>query len=508
MGENLRNRALQYYISKGLSPQAAAGIVGMLMSESSLSPDSVNASSGAYGLAQWLGPRKRELFRRYGSKPTFDNQLDYTWYEMNNTHKNALKYLNAAQTPEDAAKAAFGYYAFMTGPEGAIKEMEKYGQNGKASLAQKIKYANDVYNWANGNTFVVHPRYEKYQNPNGKVEKTYIADTLPELVVTGNRPKLTLPSISQSQEQAIAKQLLKTSGFNPDMPMWEQYAPTYRPLVIPQHYEGGKEGNKKDVDGVTGAAKPFELTDDEKEALMYAKSYYDSEGFQQRFDNLDGILSQFVNSSKYNYLYPYQKTLRLEKSPLKLNGVVRNNMFYDNAAYLPELGYIEMGNYHPANIQYGNNTGEVFAHEMGHAISNSINMYGDNDSKMQLLAYPDIYPVFRNSKSYKETLEKNFEDRDIFEKYPSTTGPLELHDARPEESYGDLMEFRNALHKFGIYDSRKKDQKFTKKHLEDLKWKQKHKYRLQENFSEDDIIWMMNNVAKNNIRKPKNINFA
>ena len=247
MGENLRNRALQYYISKGLSPQAAAGIVGMLMSESSLSPDSVNTSSGAYGLAQWLGPRKRELFRRYGPKPTFDNQLDYTWYEMNNTHKNALKYLNAAQTPEDAAKAAFGYYAFMTGPEGAIKEMEKYGQNGKASLAQKIKYANDVYNLAKGNTLVVPPRYEKYQNPNGKVEKTYIADTLPELVVTGNSPKLTLPSISQSQEQAMAKQLLSASGFNPDMPMWEQYTPSYRPLVIPQHYEDGKEGQNADA---------------------------------------------------------------------------------------------------------------------------------------------------------------------------------------------------------------------------------------------------------------------
>lgn len=56
---------------------------------------------------------------------------------------------------------------------------------------------------------------------------------LPELVVTGNSPKLTLPSISQSQEQAIAKQLLSASGFNPDMPSWEQYTPSYRPLMIP-----------------------------------------------------------------------------------------------------------------------------------------------------------------------------------------------------------------------------------------------------------------------------------
>ena len=230
MGENLRNRALQYYISKGLSPQAAAGLVGTLMSESSLSPDSVNTSSGAYGLAQWLGPRKMELFRRYGNKPTFENQLDYTWHEMNNTHKNALKYLQAARTPEEAARAAFGYYEFMVGPDKAITEMQKYGQNGKASLAQKIKYANDIYNGTYGNNSMRAPIIKKYGTG---LNTTYDAGELPELVVTGNKPTLTLPSVRQSQEQAMGKALAKASGFDPDALMWEQYTPTYRPLMIP-----------------------------------------------------------------------------------------------------------------------------------------------------------------------------------------------------------------------------------------------------------------------------------
>lgn len=312
MGENLRNRAIQYYISKGLSPQAAAGIVGMLMSESSLSPDSVNASSGAYGLAQWLGPRKKELFRRYGSKPTFDNQLDYTWYEMNNTHKNALKHLNAAQTPEDAAKAAFGYYAFMTGPEGAIKEMEKYGQNGKASLAQKIKYANDVYNWAKDNTFVVHPRFEKYQNPNGKVEKTYIADTLPEVVVTGNRPKLTLPSISQSQEQAMAKQLLSASGFNPDMPMWEQYTPSYRPLVMPQHYEDGTEGNLPTQN--FGDWQKGWLRNRRKQIQENAQSFVES---MPGLESLSPEQKQDMILEAESYMYPGQHPEIQQRTPVQ-----------------------------------------------------------------------------------------------------------------------------------------------------------------------------------------------
>jgi len=62
---------------------------------------------------------------------------------------------------------------------------------------------------------------------------TYDAGELPELVVTGNKPTLTLPSVRQSQEQAMGKALTKASGFNPDALMWEQYTPTYRPLMIP-----------------------------------------------------------------------------------------------------------------------------------------------------------------------------------------------------------------------------------------------------------------------------------
>jgi hypothetical protein len=51
MGEDLKSKAFQYYISKGFSPEAAAGLVGTFISESQLIPTSTNSSSGAYGLA-------------------------------------------------------------------------------------------------------------------------------------------------------------------------------------------------------------------------------------------------------------------------------------------------------------------------------------------------------------------------------------------------------------------------------------------------------------------------
>lgn len=67
---------------KGLASDQALGITAALWAESRLDPNSVNPSSGAYGISQWLGTRKRELLRRYGAKPTLDQQLDFLWWEL------------------------------------------------------------------------------------------------------------------------------------------------------------------------------------------------------------------------------------------------------------------------------------------------------------------------------------------------------------------------------------------------------------------------------------------
>lgn len=139
---DLGNKAMQYFISKGLEPHQAAGLVGNLVRESRLNADSTNSSSKAYGIAQWLGDRKKALFAKYGNTPTLENQLDYVWHELNNTHKRGLKYLKLATTPEQAARYGMGYYEFMGGPDAAIREMKKYGQNGEVSMAEGIEFAN------------------------------------------------------------------------------------------------------------------------------------------------------------------------------------------------------------------------------------------------------------------------------------------------------------------------------------------------------------------------------
>lgn len=135
-------RAMDYFMNKGLSQHQAAGLVGNLMRESGMSPTAVNSSSGAYGLAQWLGPRKKALFNKYGNNPTLNQQLDFVWNELNSTHKKGLKALKSSKSAEEAARNAMGYYEFMAGPDAAVREMRKYGQDGEGSMRKGINYAS------------------------------------------------------------------------------------------------------------------------------------------------------------------------------------------------------------------------------------------------------------------------------------------------------------------------------------------------------------------------------
>lgn len=81
---------------KGLSDNQVGAVMGNLQQESRLDPNAKNASSGAYGIAQWLGGRKTGLdnfAKSKGKKSSdLDVQLDYLWKEMNSSYEsNSLK---------------------------------------------------------------------------------------------------------------------------------------------------------------------------------------------------------------------------------------------------------------------------------------------------------------------------------------------------------------------------------------------------------------------------------
>ena len=129
--ENWRVRAEEYPVATqawlymknelGFSDIVCAGIMGNMMAEcggcwtSDLDWD-VSSSSG-YGMIQWLGGRKQQLFSIYGSNPSVENQLDFVKDELYGTNgvtkqvtDSQLDKIINAETPEDCAYAFACYY--------------------------------------------------------------------------------------------------------------------------------------------------------------------------------------------------------------------------------------------------------------------------------------------------------------------------------------------------------------------------------------------------------------
>lgn len=67
---------------RGIPDHIARGIAAGTFAEARGSAVALNPKSGAFGLGQWLGARKDELFRRYGPSPSLDQQLDFIVHEL------------------------------------------------------------------------------------------------------------------------------------------------------------------------------------------------------------------------------------------------------------------------------------------------------------------------------------------------------------------------------------------------------------------------------------------
>lgn len=105
LGGNFEQQVLNFFQGKGLSEHQARGILGNLMQESRGNHTITNKTSGAFGLAQWLGPRKQKLMQRYGSNPTIQQQLEFIWEELNTSENKAFQKLLNTNTIADATRA-------------------------------------------------------------------------------------------------------------------------------------------------------------------------------------------------------------------------------------------------------------------------------------------------------------------------------------------------------------------------------------------------------------------
>ncbi len=103
--DSFASTVLNFFMNKGLSENQSRGILGNLMQESRGNHRAINKTSGATGIAQWLGARKQRLQQRYGNNSSLEQQLNFIWEELNTTEKGAFQKLLNTNTVADATRA-------------------------------------------------------------------------------------------------------------------------------------------------------------------------------------------------------------------------------------------------------------------------------------------------------------------------------------------------------------------------------------------------------------------
>ena len=107
------NQMVQFFVNKGLTYNQSRGLVGNLLHESGggiynivqggkRGELKIDGKTG-YGLAQWTSKDRQTRLYNFTktTRPTAQQQLNFVWWELNNTHKHALKALKNTSTIEE-----------------------------------------------------------------------------------------------------------------------------------------------------------------------------------------------------------------------------------------------------------------------------------------------------------------------------------------------------------------------------------------------------------------------
>ena len=155
----------EFYKSKGLSDVAINGLIGVAMSESGLNYNIINqaekdAGLSGYGkgLFQWSDTRKTNLQRKYGENPTLEQQLEFSWEEMQE-RPEFLRLLQSAKTIEEATD--YVHRGYTNGSKSALVTPEQ----------MQATYSKA---WAN---LPNHRAYDYQTELNRRIKQAYNAST-------------------------------------------------------------------------------------------------------------------------------------------------------------------------------------------------------------------------------------------------------------------------------------------------------------------------------------------
>lgn len=210
---------------KGIPQTQAIGILSNIAAESGGDTEALG-SAGDFGIQQWLGPRKKELQRRYGKKPTLTQQLDYLVDEYQGRVPGlGWNYMNQGKFfDKDAQGNVYNYYMYSKADfdnatnykDATVAWNQGYGRPLGSTLRNEKRFEfADMFSNRYGVPENEPMRYEFGQRDSGTGDGGQ--QPVPETVAPADPSLASRPSIDswwEKEGQDLLYKMLAQSGAN------------------------------------------------------------------------------------------------------------------------------------------------------------------------------------------------------------------------------------------------------------------------------------------------------
>lgn len=210
---------------KGIPQTQAIGILSNIAAESGGDTEALGAA-GDFGIQQWLGPRKKELQRRYGKKPTLTQQLDYLVDEYQGKVPGlGWNYMNQGKFfDKDAQGNVYNYYMYSKADfdnatnykDATVAWNQGYGRPLGSTLRNEKRFEfADIFSNRYGVPENEPMRYEFGQRDSGTGDGGQ--QPIPETVAPADPSLASRPTIDswwEKEGQDLLYKMLAQSGAN------------------------------------------------------------------------------------------------------------------------------------------------------------------------------------------------------------------------------------------------------------------------------------------------------
>lgn len=210
---------------KGIPQTQAVGILANIAAESGGDTEALGAA-GDFGIQQWLGPRKKELQRRYGKKPTLTQQLDYLVDEYQGRVPGlGWNYMNQGKFfDKDAQGNIYNYYMYSKADfdnatnykDATVAWNQGYGRPLGSTLRNEKRFEfADIFSNRYGVPENEPMRYEFGQRDSGTGDGGH--QPVPETVAPASSSLASHPAMDswwEKEGQDLLYKMLAQSGAN------------------------------------------------------------------------------------------------------------------------------------------------------------------------------------------------------------------------------------------------------------------------------------------------------